>query len=339
MDSTNLAIRIIPDLTIDDKYSAIVDEALKRITSFTEKALSNQRLGELFDLERSRLSQSQAEKVVRVEGRLVVGFQFETRPDAADITFGVFVRKIVGERKNFKLYLHPTVQEILLQLISLEDRRTVAVFSMLSSSLDVGYKILTNLYGNQLRRLQEKACDFVLPTIQSKLDRLKVARATEEADLWNESAGGHKETVGGTTAGRPARPGSQDNILQVMADESTAAEVNQYVENVLSRTERIRDKRRKIEENPDMDRERIYELMVKEDLDQLENCYAGIHIYLRAFYKNKDRRNNQRNRILRRFFASEIEKISADTGLLEDLLSLSESEYFKNIDRHKELQP
>jgi hypothetical protein len=339
MDSSNLAIRIIPDLTIDDKYSAIVDDALKRIASFSEKALSNRRLGELFDLERSRLSPPQAEKVVRADGRLVVGFQFETRADAADITFGVFVRKIVGEKKNFKLYLHPTVQEILLQLISLEDRRTVAVFSMLSSSLDVGYKILTNLYGNQLRRLQEKAPDFVTPTIQTKLERLKVARASDEGDLWNDSPGAHKESAPGAGVGRPSRPGSQDNILQVMADEGTAAEINQYVENVLSRTERIRDKRRKIEENPDMDRDQIYELMVREDLDQLENCYAGIHIYLRAFYKNKDRRHPQRNRILRQFFASEIEKISADTGLLEDLLSLSQDEYFKNIARHKELQP
>ena len=43
------------------------------------------------------------------------------------------------------------------------------------------------------------------------------------------------------------------------------------------------------------------------------------------------------NRVLRQFFANEIERISGETGLLEDLLTLNQDEYFKNIARHKEL--
>jgi hypothetical protein len=86
-----------------------------------------------------------------------------------------------------------------------------------------------------------------------------------------------------------------------------------------------------------MPRSEIYQLMVREDLDQLENCYACMHIYMRAFYKNKDKRNATRNKILRQFFAAQIEQITADTSLLEDLLSLNQDEYFANIDRHKEL--
>jgi hypothetical protein len=73
--------------------------------------------------------------------------------------------------------------------------------------------------------------------------------------------------------------------------------------------------------------------MIREDLDQLENSYARVHIYLKAFYKNKERRPPGQNRVLRQFFADQVEKILAETGLLEDLLSLSEEEYFKNLAR------
>jgi hypothetical protein len=133
------------------------------------------------------------------------------------------------------------------------------------------------------------------------------------------------------------RPGSQDNILQVMADENVSEEINQLVDNIVTRSARIREKRLKLEENPDMSRSEIYSLMIHEDLGQLENCYACMHIYLRAFYKNREKRNSTKNRILRQFFAAQIEELTGETGLLEDLLSLSEGEYFKNIDRLKEL--
>jgi len=334
MNATNYAIQIIPDLAIDDKYAAIIDAALKRMQSFTDKALRDNRIGELFMLERSRINQEQAARILRAGGRLVVGFQFETRPEAWDSNFGVFVRMALAAGKSFKFYLTPAVHEIMLQMISLEDRRTVAIFSMLNSSLDVGYRILTNLYGSQLRRLLEKAPLFLKTVMEDKLERLRVARSPEQGDLWNENVA--KPAALQTSQGR-SRPGSQDNILQVMADETTLAEINQYVDNVVSRSARIREKWRKIEENPDLSRAEIYELMIREDLDQLENCYAGMHIYLRAFYKNKDKRNSNRNRILRQFFAGEIERMTGDTGLLEDLLSLNREEYFKNIDRHKEL--
>ncbi len=123
----------------------------------------------------------------------------------------------------------------------------------------------------------------------------------------------------------------------MMADDGIFAEINQYVEHVVSRSDRIHKKRMMLENNPTMPRAEIYEQMVREDLDQLENCYARIHIYLKAFYKNKDRRTMGQNRVLRQFFADQIEKIMGETALLEDLLSLDEERYFKNIDRHKEL--
>jgi SpoVK/Ycf46/Vps4 family AAA+-type ATPase len=122
-----------------------------------------------------------------------------------------------------------------------------------------------------------------------------------------------------------------------MADDSTFNELNQYVENVQSRAEHIREKRKRLEENPDIPKDRLYEEMVREDLDQLENCYARIHIYLKAFYKKKDKRTTDRNKILRQFFGAQIEKIFGDASLLEDLLSLDENAYFKNLERHNEL--
>jgi len=334
MNSANLAIQIIPDLTIDDKYGAIINEALKRISSFTENALNSGRVDELFLLKKSGIDRAAASRILRLTGRLSVGFQFEPRLDATDTNFRLFVKKTLAERKGIKFYLTPDVQDIMLQLISPEDRRTVAVFSMLSSSLDVGYRVLTTLYGNQLKRLLEKAASFVTERMAAKLERLQLADSTEHADLWEESV---TRPAAPSESRTDERPGSQDNILQVMADDGLYDEINQYVENIVSRTERIRDKRRKLEENPNVPRSEIYRQMVQEDLDQLENCYARIHIYLRAFYKNKSKRNSERNRILRRFFAGEIEKITGETGLLEDLLSLNEGEYFKNIDRHKEL--
>jgi hypothetical protein len=333
MKSTNYAIRIIPDLTIDDKYGGIIEEAQKRIRSFTENALNGGRLGELFILERSGLDGEMAARILRAGGRLLAGFQFEARTDLSDNNFKVFVRKLIKD-KRFKFYLNPEVQEILLQLISLEDRRTIAIFSMLNSSLDVGYRILTTLYGNQLKRLVEKAAPFARESMVAKLEKLKFARSEEEEDIWKNDGA---NLAGGQQAPQGNRPGSQDNILQVIADETLSDEVNQYVENLLSKTERIREKRRQLEENKDMPRAEIYEQMVREDLNQLENCYARIHIYLRAFYKNKARRNNMQNGILRQFFGGEIEGITAETSLLEDLLSLNEQEYFRNLDRHKEL--
>jgi hypothetical protein len=122
-----------------------------------------------------------------------------------------------------------------------------------------------------------------------------------------------------------------------MADESMAAEINEYVGSIMSRTERIVEKRKMLEDNPDIPRSEFYQQMVREDFDQLENCYARMHVYLRAFYKNQAKRNSTRNTILRQFFAAQIEDISGETGLLEDLLSLNKEQYFKNIDRHKEL--
>lgn len=334
MNSTNLAIQIIPDLTIDDKYGAIINDALKRISSFTENALNNGRVDELFLLKKSGIDRAAATRILRLTGRLSVGFQFEPRGDAADTNFRLFVKKVLAERKGIKFYLTPDVQDIMLQLISLEDRRTLAVFSMLSSSLDVGYRVLTTLYGGQLKRLLEKAASFVTESMVAKLERLQLADSTEQADLWEESV---TRPAAPSESRTDERPGSQDNILQVMADDGLYDEINQYVENIVSRTERIREKRRKLEENPNVPRSEIYRQMVQEDLDQLENCYARMHIYLRAFYKNKGKRKSERNTILRQFFAGEIEKITGETGLLEDLLSLNEEEYFKNIDRHKEL--
>ncbi len=59
MNSNNYAIQIIPDLTIDDKYAAIITEAQNRINSFTENALKGDRVAELFLLERSKIDPAQ----------------------------------------------------------------------------------------------------------------------------------------------------------------------------------------------------------------------------------------------------------------------------------------
>ncbi len=334
MDSSSLAIQIIPDLNIDDKYAAIIGEAQNRINAFTGNALKGDRLGELFNLDRSNIKHEVASKVLMAPGTLSTGFQFESRTDAADDNFRVYVRKVLANKKAVKFYLTPPVQEIMLQLISLEDRRTVAIFSMLNSSLDVGYRILTTLYGNQLRRLVDKVAVFLRDGVAIKLEKLSVDKPPDESGLWDEAAGTEPTKP---SSGAPGRVGSQDNLLQVMADDTVFNELNQYVEHVKSRSDRIREKRRMLEENPDMSRQEIYEQMVREDLGHLENCYARIHIYLKAFYKNKDKRVPNQNKVLRLFFAGEIEKISGETGLLEDLLALDEEAYFKNIARHGEL--
>jgi hypothetical protein len=334
MESTSLAVQIIPDLTVDDKYATIIDEAHRRMSSFTDKALRDGRLGELFILDRTGLDHWSAEEILRTDGRLVVGFQFEHRPDPTDSNFQLFVKKTVSGTTEFKFYLSPTVQEIMFQLISLEDRRSVAVFSMLNSSLDLGYRILTSLYGTQLKRLVTAASPVVQDSLELKLEKLRVAKSVEDSDLW-ETAAVEKGKPSGQQ--KSTRPGTQDNILRVMADDSVFEDLNQYVGNVISKSERIREKRRTLEENPDIERSEMYEQMVLEDLDQLENCYARMHIYLRAFYKNQNRRTRIQNRILRQFFGGQIELIIGETTLLEDLLALNEDEYFKNIDRHKDL--
>jgi len=333
MKTSSYAIQIIPELTIDDKYGAIIEDAQKRIRSFTDKALTNGRLGELFVLDRSGVNADKGARILLADGRLLVGFQFEVKGDGPDSNFGVFVRKLIDDKK-FKFYLTPTVQEIMLQLISLEDRRTIAIFSMLNSSLDVAYRILTTLYGTQLRRVVDRAVPFVREMMMTKLEKLRLAKSSEDAELWKDGAEASSSGLAGT---KGERPGLQDNILQVMTDETMSDEINQYVEQLVSRKERIREKRRQLEENPDMPRSEIFRQMVREDLDQLENCYARMHIYLRAFYKNKNKRNATQNRILRQFFAGEIEGITGETGLLEDLLSLNEAEYFMNLYRHKDL--
>lgn len=335
MNSTANIIQIIPDLTIDDKYTSIISEAQARMQSFVGNAVNGERISELFILERTKVDDATAKKILKANGRLVVGFQFEAKPDALDENFRVFVKKIISNGRNFKFYLTPTVQEIMLQLISLEDRRTIAIFSMLNSSLDVGYRILTTLYGNQLKRLLERAPDFIRDSMGQKLEKLKVARDAEDSELWEEQA--RPDEANNAANGPRTTRSSEDNILQVMADDGTYEEINQYLENVVSRKERIREKRRKLEENPDLPREELYKRMVREDYSQLENCYARMHIYMKAFYKNQQRRNVEQNRILRQFFAGEIERITGETGLLEDLLSLNMEQYFINIDRHNEL--
>lgn len=332
MDARSYAIQIIPDLTIDDKYAAIIGEAQNRINHFTGNALRDNRVGELFTLERSRIDPDQAAKILKSKGRLVTGFQFEGRADPNEDNFLVYVRKQSESGKTFKFYLTPAVQEIMLQLISLEDRRTVAIFSMLNSTLDIGYRILTTLYGNQLKRLLNRVPAFLKENMTVKLERLS-SRDPDEEELWKDPT----EPSAPAGPAKTQRPGSQDNILQVLADDSMFEELNHYVEHVISKSDRIREKRHKLEQNPDMPRNEIYQLMVREDMDQLENCYARIHIYLKAFYKNKEKRVPGQNRILRQFFADQIEKITAEVGLLEDLLSLDEDAYFRNIARHQEL--
>ncbi len=328
-------IPIIPDFTVDQKYSAIIEVALKRLQSFTESALKGGRLHELFVLEKSRIDAETAQEVLASKGRLLVAFQFEARPEQSDNNFRVFVKKSIDKDHNVKFYLNPTVQEIMLQLISLEDRRTVAIFSMLNSSLEIGYRILTTLYANQLRRLLQRAPQFVRPGMADKLTKLEMVRGVEDAENLLQT-GADQTKPAGPPAANGNRPGSEENILQVMADEATLSEINQYVTIIESKAERFREKRLKIEENPDMPLGQLYENMVREDLGQLENCYARMHIYLRAFYKNQKKRTPVKNKILRQFFGGEIEKITGETGQLEDMLSLKQDDYFKAIDRHKE---
>jgi len=335
MNSASYAIQIIPDLTIDDKYSAIISEAQQRLVSFTHNALKGNRLGELFHLDRSNLDQAEAVDILTAAGQFVVGFQFSTRGEVAEDNFRLYVKKKLEEDGRVcKFYLTRPVQEIMLQLISLEDRRTIAIFSMLNSSIDVGYRILTTVYAMQLKRILEQVPEFVRQGVTTKVEKLTFARTKADGELWKEDEG-----LSTLVSGKPKgdRPGSQDNILQVMADDSIFAEINQYVGSVISRSERIREKMMQIQQNPDIPRSQMHEMMVKEDLDQLENCYARIHIYLKAFYKNKDKRITRQNRVLRQFFGDQIEKTMAETGLLEDLLALSEVDYFKNIARHGEL--
>ncbi|MBM4325547.1 MAG: hypothetical protein FJ118_00150 [Deltaproteobacteria bacterium] len=334
-DAGSLAVQIIPDLTIDEKYASIIQDAQARIKSFADNALRNQRLPELFTLQKTSLTASLAEKVLRAPGRMGTAFQFEAQAQGMEGNFRCFVWKTLEDGAKFKFYLAPGVHEILLQLISLEDRRTIAIFSMLSSSLDVGYRILTTLYGNQLQRMLNRAPSLIWDELKAKLERLLLAKPSEELDPWGEEhptgpAARERQTKDG-------RRGSEDNILSVIADEDTFSEISHYVEHIVSRGERIRQKREQLEANPQLSRSEMYRQMIAEDLHQLENCYARIHIYVKAFYKNKDKRSSTRNRILRQFFAAEIEAITGETGLLEDLLCLSQDEYFKNIDRHKGL--
>ncbi len=335
MNSESLAIQIIPDLTIDDKYTGIITDAQARIHHFTNNALEGNRLTEMFELERTKLNKANAEKVLKAEGKLLVGFQFETRSDDREENFQVFAKKVLPNGKGFKFYLTPTVQEIMLQLISLEDRRTVAIFSMLNSSMDVGYRILTTFFNNQLKRLRDKAATFIREPIANRLEKLKVAKHSADSGLWDDK---NREPASPPRAAQADRPRSEDNLLQVMADDGTFEAINQFVESVMTRTKRIQEKRRRLEENPDMPREEIYEQMIKEDLDQLENCYARMHIYLKAYYKNKDKRTPNQNKVLRLFFAGQIEEITGDTSLLEDLLCLNQEDYFKNLDRHRALE-
>ncbi len=333
MDSASLAIQIIPDLTIDEKYTSIIADAQNRIEVFIENAVKNDRIGELFDLDKTGMHSEEATRILTLGGHLSVGFQFEGRAETLDENFRIFARKTLEEGEKCKFYLTSAVHDILVQLISLEDRRTVAVFSMLNSSLDMGYRILTSMYETQLKRLQDKVAPIIEADLAEKLERISVPGAADGTYLWDDKA------VAATPSPAPGqvRRGSEDNILSVMADESTFAEINQYVDQIQSRRERIREKRKQLEEKSDLSRSELFKQMVIEDFRQLENCYARMHIYLKAFYKNKNKRNNIRNRILRQFFAGQIEGITGETSLLEDLLSLKEEEYFKNIDRHQEL--
>lgn len=333
MNLNHIPIRIIPDLTIDDRYAAIVEEAQARIDSFTIKAIKDRRLSELFVLDKSGMDSSAAVKILTGQGRFLVGFQFEAHPENSTQNFTVYVRKFIDGGQAVKFMLTSTVQDIMLQLISLEDHRTVAIFSMLNSSMDVGYRILTTTYGNQLHRLVDKAPSFLQEGISRRLERLAISKAVGEDELWKDSVV-LDEGIGSLPD--PKRPGSQDNILRVLIDEATSAEINDYVEKLISNSERIQQKRLTLRENPETPPHEIYEQMVRDDLEQLENCYARVHIYLKAFYKNKEHRIGTQNRILRQFFADQVEKIIAETALLEDLLTLSEEEYFMNIARHDE---
>jgi hypothetical protein len=74
MNSSDYAIQIIPDLTIDDRYSAVIGETQARVDSFTAKALRDGRIHELFILEKSKLDSPTAAKILKGDGRLSVGF-------------------------------------------------------------------------------------------------------------------------------------------------------------------------------------------------------------------------------------------------------------------------
>ena len=79
MDSASLAIQIIPDLTIDEKYTSIIADAQNRIEVFIENAVKNDRIGELFDLDKTGMHSGEATRILTLGGRLSVGFQFEGR--------------------------------------------------------------------------------------------------------------------------------------------------------------------------------------------------------------------------------------------------------------------
>jgi hypothetical protein len=335
MDFLNTGIKIVPDVTIEDKYSTIIETSLARISTFTENAVDKNRVEEMYDLEKSKMNLEVATKLLQKKGgRLIVGFQFETHPDMGDDNFQVYVKKVTKSGKSFKYLLTPTVQEIMLQLISLEDRRTIAIFSLLNSNPEVSYRILTTLYGNQLRRLSKQVSPLITDVVKAKIEKLKVAKAADDSGIWKSGT----ETMRPPSANQAVEQRTaQDNILQVMADEATFNEIYQYVSHVEARAERIREKQRRLEANPDVPRNEIYHQMIREDMDQLENCYARIHIYLKAYYKNKDRRALEQNFILRQFFGGEIENIIGETGILEDLLCLLENAYFENIKRHQEI--
>ncbi len=335
MEFQNTGITIVPEVTVEEKYSAIIETALGRIYTFTENALEKHRVEELYDLEKSKLNLELATRILEKKGgRTVVGFQFETHPDTSDDNFQVYVKKVTKSGKSFKYLLTPTVQQIMLQLVSLEDRRTIAIFSLLNSNPEVSYRILTTLYGNQLRRLLKQVSPTITEVVRTKLEKLKVAKPGVDSGIWKS---GNDLTLPAPPTSMGEQRTAQDNILQVMADETTFHEIYQYVSHVEARAERIREKQLRLEANPDVPRNEIYEQMIREDMDQLENCYARIHIYLKAYYKNKDRRTTDQNFILRQFFGSEIENIIGETGILEDLLCLLEDAYFENIKRHQEL--
>ncbi len=335
MDFQNTGIKIVPDVTIEEKYSTIIETSLARISTFTDNAIDKNRIEELYDLEKSKLPLDVATKLLQKKGgRLIVGFQFETHPDAGDDNFQVYMKKTTKSGKSFKYILTSTVQEIMLQLISLEDRRTIAIFSLLNSNPEVSYRILTTLYGNQLRRLLKQVSPLITEVVKAKIEKLKLAKAADDSGIWKAGTEAMPTVPAVPAAGQRT---AQDNILQVMADEATFNEIYQYVSHVEARAERIREKQRRLEANPDVPRSEIYHQMIREDMDQLENCYARIHIYLKAYYKNRDRRAQEQNFVLRQFFGAEMEAIIGETGILEDLLGLLEEPYFENIKRHQEI--
>ncbi len=64
LNSSNYAIQIIPDLTIDEKYAAIIEQALNRINAFTAKALQDDRIKELYLLEKSNFKVDVARRIL-----------------------------------------------------------------------------------------------------------------------------------------------------------------------------------------------------------------------------------------------------------------------------------